>query len=276
MPSTLLLSAVDVPFNSLWLSPAAAADEDLNEYNLMAKNRYSMFQFNAAASTNSIRFDLGSSATKAVDHLIVARADILKTAGMTTLNLAGGSDGSTFGTTALNNTSFSSQTLYGPRSDDYVVEISTTTALRWWRLTYTNASGSQKFCHSAASFGTWFDFGCEVGKYEIDRIPARNGEFYADSGALLTNRVNEEIYRFKFTWNVVTVAKATNFMQNIARYAHRIPVFLYTTTAGNRHELLDSQRLIHCRILPDSIRVSNPSQKYNRQEVTIEFEELLG
>ncbi len=274
MPSTLLISAVDIPFSSLLVSPAAAADEDLNEYNLMAKNRYSLFQFATAATSNSIRWDLGTASTKAVDHLIIARADILKTAGATSITLAGGSDGATFGTTAITDASFASATLYGPRSDDYVAEISTTSPLQWWRMSYVGSSS--KFCHSKVSFGSWFDFGCEVGSYTIDRIPAKEARFTADSGAQLFSRVSEEIYTLRMTWNRVTIAKATSFMQNIARYAHRIPVFLYTTTAGGRHELLDNQRLIHCRIIPESIQISMPSNNYNWQEVTVEFEELLG
>ena len=130
MPSTLLISAADIPFSSLWVSPAAAADEDLNEYNLMAKNRSSLFQFATAATSNSIRWDLGTASTKAVDHLIIARADILKTAGATSITLAGGSYGSTFGTTAITDASLASAKRDRPRSDYYVAQISTTALLQ--------------------------------------------------------------------------------------------------------------------------------------------------
>jgi hypothetical protein len=272
MTSTLLISAFDIPAASLYISPAAAADEDLNEWNLQAPNRYSLFQFNAAAASNSIRHDLGSAVTKSVDHLIIARADMLKTAGVTSITLSGGSDGATFGTTAHTNASFASATLYGPRSNDYVTEIATTSALRWWKMAYV--ATSTKFPHSKLSFGSFFDFGCDVGSYSIDRIPAKEARFYTDAGSQYQSRVSEEIYKFTMTWNKVTVAKMTTFMSTIARYAHRLPVFLYTTTAGNRHELLDSQRLIHARIVPESIQ--RKDAHYDRQQITIEFQELLG
>jgi hypothetical protein len=273
MTSSLLISALDIPFSSLWISPAAVADEDLNEYNLISKNRYSLFQFNAAAVANSVRFDLGTAVTKAVDHVIIARADILKNAGVTTITLAGGSDGITFGTTARSDAAFASATLLGPRSNDYVAEINTTSPLRWWRMSY--AGSSSKFCHSALSFGQWFDFGCEAGTQPlIDRVPAKESRFYADSGAQYQYRITEEIYRFTFTWSRVTNAKVLSFMNNIMRYAHRIPVFLYTTTAGARHELLDNQRLIHARIVPDSF--VRHQTKADRNEITLTFEEIIG
>jgi hypothetical protein len=273
MTSSLLLSAYDVPFSSLWISPAAAADADLTEYNLISKNRYSLFQFNAAAVANSVRFDLGSAVTKAVDHVIIARADILKTAGATTITLAGGSDGATFGTTAINDASFASSTLKGPRSNDYVAEISTTSALRWWRMSY--AGSSSKFCHSALSFGQWFDFGCEVNSQPlIERVPAKKASFYSDAGSQWNVRLSEEIYRITFRWERVTNAKTLSFENSILRYAHRVPLFLYTTTAGGRHELLDNQRLIHCMIVPDSYKRMETTA--NRVRIDLTFEEILG
>lgn len=507
MTSNLLISAFDVPLNSLIVEPGPnkAFDEDSNQYNLQSKNRYSLCQFTAATAHSCTRYDLGSSSTKSVDHFIIARADILKTAGVSQVVLRGSSsfrrpddisgltawydanqgitkdgsdlvsqwddlsgngyhmtqgtgskqplwkapsagindncavlfdntddilnnvalgtlfsgtdlpisvfavvkrtgtadgdayfsignttggnlgcyyfagyvgggagwritkiddavttdadaggtpetttrvmsmvhtgttasiwaDGSNLvngatnnvGTVTTNNasiggliegggaavipfggyiceiivfntavgttdrqaieayltakweaaavykdTSFASATLYGPRSNDYVGTLTASTAYRWWSVEYYGTS--QKFCRSKESFGSWFDIGHDVSTYEIDRIPAKEARWYADSGMEYQNRISEEIYRITMTWKHVTIANATAFMNQIARYAHRASFFLYTTA---EHKLLDNQRVLHVRIVPGSIR--REDALYNYQNITVQFEEVIG
>lgn len=482
MTSNLLLSAFDIPLSSIYINPpdGTTVDEDLNQYNLMSRNRYSLFQFGAAGTTKKMLYDLGSAnATKSANHLIIARADILKNAGTTRITLRGGSEFSTpsltnmfawwdattgvtkdgsnrvsawadqsgnsrtlsqgtggnqplwvseaingydaidfdganyfmgrggagptqpytifcaikgdstagtqcivdantaaiakvtitssnytlnagtqlsgsaaststnivigvfngasstiyvnsgsSGTTgnagannmsgftvgctqsasnffdgkigeiiaysgalsaadilstynyldtkwrtayALRDSSFASATLVGPRSNDYVAEFTASSAARWWQLEYYGTS--QKFCHSKASFGSWLDLG-NPSTYTIDRVPGKEAKFFTDSGVEYMNRVSEEIYRLTFTWKHLSYTTSQDVIAKLAKFAHRASFFLYTTAAGSKHTLLDNQRLLHVRIVSNSIKMEQATNNYVNLEIS--FEEILG
>lgn len=269
MASTLLFSTFDVPFNSINISPAATSDSDLSIYNWIGGRRYSYGQFAAAAASNSVRFDLSSSVTKSSNHLIIARADILKTSGTTAVTLSRGTDGVAF-TTEYTDASFASATLYGPRSDDYLAEFTASSAYEWWKIAFTAASS--KFCCSKISFGTAFDIGKNVDDYKVDRVPAKEALWYSDAGSEFQTRVEEEVYRFYFRWKGVTASNSGTFFNTIGRWGYRQPFFLYTPSAGNQHVLLDNQRVMHVRLL----EARKTSDKNNYHEIEASFEECLG
>lgn len=270
MSSSLLISNGDVPYNSLWVSPSVAADLDLNEYNLIGGPRYAFFKFGTAATSNSVRFDLGTGTTKACNHLIISYANLLIGAGCTTLTLAGGSDGSTFGTTAYTNSSFASATLYGPHSNDLLVEFNATIALEWWKLSYSGSSSVSP--QSTVSFGSAFDFGIDLDQYKIDRIPPQEAYFIANSGAQYQSRTSEEVYKFTFTWTKLTSSTVQTFMNTIGRFMHKQPVFFYTPAVNARFELLDNQRIVQCMITS----IKQVKEFTNTESITIEATEVVG
>jgi hypothetical protein len=106
--TSLLIAHPDTPFVAPYIYPSAAANAYKREYNLIAGDRATMFELAAAGTSFSLTFGLGST-TRAADHLILARADILQTIGVTTVTLAYSSDDSSY-STAYTNASFASAT----------------------------------------------------------------------------------------------------------------------------------------------------------------------
>jgi len=268
--TSLVISYPDIPFQSSYVAPSATYAEDTPSYNMIAGSRASIAELSTAAASANVIFSLGTTyATKGgkVDHVIIARADKLQT-GTSSWTLARGTDGSTF-TTETNDASFSSATLYGPNSDDYVKDITLSSAFEWWKFTWTSGSTS-KFPTAKLYFGQWFDFGIEPDWYSMQRIPAKEATWYAGSGAYYSARLDVPIYRFTFRWEHVSDTLVNSFQTKLARNAYRCDFFLYTRV---QHEVLGNQRLVNVRMTDWSIE-NNEKSDWNTIEAT--FEEVLG
>jgi len=263
--TSLVISYPSIPFAAPYINVSAASNPYRPEYNLIAGERYLTFEKSAAATSWDITFGLGST-TKSADHLILARADILQSLGVTDLTLSRSSDDSAY-TTELTTAAFASATLYGPDGNDYIAEFTATSAYQYWKLALSGASC--KFNFSKLNVGTFFDFGVEPSAYEIDKPPAREAAFRSDSGALRMARTDQPRYFVRLAWSHVSDALATSFMQNIERYKHINPVFLYTRSV---HAVLDNQRLLNCWLLNATSRYIEPGWN----EVTADFVEVIG
>lgn len=280
--TALLFSNFDIPASALLVSPEHLPHEDHAIGNLIGGERWNLFRLNETAKDSfgadqfdtSFIFDLGDGNTKAVDHLIIARADMLQALSLSgRVDLTGGSDGVTFGTTALSDTSFDTATLYGPRSHDYISELSVSTACRYWKY-FVDANTTTIFCHSKISFGRALDLGKDPDFYTIDRVPAKDATWYADSGAAYQVRIDEGIYRATFEWVNLTASVINSFMSTIGRYGTQNPFFLYTSAADAQHHLLDDARVLHARLVPGTAKATRRSGAYWKLEAT--FEEVLG
>lgn len=268
--TSLMISYADIGASSISVTATPAADLDYPEYNLVLGPRYWRFRLASNASSVAVVYDLGTR-TRAVDHIVIARADVLQAAGCTQIVLASSPDGSSW-TTRYTDGSFASATLLGPGPYDYYAAISATPAARYWRLTYT-APGATEFAHAKVYFGTLFDFGQEPDTYTPDRRPLTEDEYVSASDAVSLLRTDESVYRFDFTWLNITDATAESFMSLIVRQAQRAPVFLITRS---QHEVLDQRRVLHCQLLQDSVRVDQPTTRKDRNRVQASFVEILG
>lgn len=273
MATSLLLCYPDIPYNACTITEGATVDSIQGKWNLVAGERKNGFAFSAAAASNTIKFDLGAgyaSKQNTANYMLVARADKLQAGSTTAVKLEYSDDDAAY-STFINATSFTSATLYGPRADDYISTSTVTTAHRYWKVTYTS-SGTSKFPHSKFYFGTYFDWGKEPNNVKIERSATGGDPFLAGSGTQIGERTDEPRYLFEFTWTGVTDAKIQSFQNYFGKTFYRENgIFLYTAT---KHHVLDSQRLVHCRLTRAMARKIGGVTNYN--EVTLAFEEMLG
>ncbi len=271
MATSLVISIPDIPFNAAAYTLSSAHDPDHPVYNLITGPKYGIFQLQTGTTSANVVFDLASTYTSKrnqVDHVIVGRADTLRNAGCTTINLASSPDNSVW-TTRFNDAALSSATLYGPKTYDYVSDFTQTSAFRYWRFKW-DAGASCGFPCSKLYFGSWFDMGIEP-NFKIDRAPVREGKQQTTSGMQNAKRLDEPAFRFDLTWEFVTDAIAQSFLRLIARYAHRHKFWLYTRT---RHEVLDYNRLVYCECRDP--KVEHMTRKNDLNRITATFVEVLG
>lgn len=267
--TSLLICYPDIPYNAKTVTASSAENPAQPAWSLTSGERKRGFSLTAATTTLTLDWDLGSdfaNKQNTVNYVAIARADKLQAAAMSQLLIRSSPDNSVW-TTRITQTSFASATLYGPRTDDYIQLITVTSAFRYWRADYT--STSTKFPHSKLYFGTYFDWGREPA-FQITRSTDTRELYRGSSGAQLGERIEEPRYRFDLKWTGVTDAKINSFATYFGRsYYKDNGVMLYTATD---HQVLDSQRLVHCEMLePTARKIWN-----NYNEVTIPFVEMLG
>lgn len=268
MASSLKISYAQIPFNSVSITPSVAADTNNNEWNLVAGPRYQRFFYGSSATSSSTVYDIGTtyaSKDSTVDHLLVARADFLQDDGTTDIILASSPDNATW-TDRITISSFGSATLVGPRANDYVATTTETAQIRYWRVTYSGSS--QVYRHSKCYFGKFFTFDYDP-SYEIDFIPAKDSYWYASSGAAHFVRPGDPIYRITLTATAMSDTNVKSFEDNIARYAHRTPVFLYDVAVP---QVLNNVSPIHAWLVDYSVE----KVAYNYNQINAVYEEAIG
>lgn len=275
--TNLLFSTFDIPQAAISVAATEPADangtiEDTQPFwNTIGGERYSFgYLEEGAGNTPICTFNLGNSTTKSVDHLIIARADLLSASGVEHFYIDRSTDGSSW-TNVIDVSSFS--TLYGPNSHDSLTEATASTAYQYWRYRITGSDEDNGLAiFSKASFGTAFDIGVDVDDYLVKRIAPTPGAWISDAGVEYKNKVGEPQYFFRFVWRGVTDAKAQEFYNEVVRWSRTRPVFLYTPAAGGRHELLDTQRVMHVRVTEFERAIEHT----NRNTISAAFTEVLG
>lgn len=270
MKASFKISYAQIPFNSVSITPSVAANVDNNEWNLVAGPRYQRFYYGATAASRSTVYDLGTTYTSknsTVDHIILARADFLKTDGCTDIVLASSPDNAAW-TSRITISSFGSATLVGPRAHDYVATTTETAQIRYWRVTYSTGGSSIAYRHSKCYFGKFFTFDYDPA-YEIDMIAAEQSYWYAASGAAHFVRPSEPIYRISLNATAVSDTTVKSFEDNIARYSHRCPVFLYDVGVP---AVLNNVSPIHAWLVDYSVE----KVAYNYNQIRAVFEEAIG
>jgi hypothetical protein len=167
MATSLLIGYPDIP-ELAEITPSEAFNIDFPHYNLITGEKYQHALLETASgTTKTITFDLGST-TKTANYVYLAKANFLQGVGLvTTFKLQRSPDGSAW-TDVVSQASFNSQTLYGSKLDDWFSTFATTSAYRYWRLSYT-VSGSSSIPHSKAYFGSWLDLLGEPVDYVVKK-----------------------------------------------------------------------------------------------------------
>lgn len=263
---TLYIGYPDIPYNAVARETANTWEADFGYGNLVSGERY-LFAKPSAAGDLDVTFDLGTGNTSAVSFIILARADKLQSAGVTSVLLKSG-DGISSPSTQLTISSFNTATLYGPRSNDYIQTGLSLSTAREWQLVTSGGSGLRIL--SKAYFGNAFNMGKDPIFNPEYSIPDE-AEFATEAGGRIFYRMDDAKWRFSFTWEGVTDDKVTEFFETIVKNKQLHRFFLFT---DENHHVLANLRILHVRLV--EAETTNIDQKVDQNTVSATFEEILG
>lgn len=220
--------------------------------------RRKIYQGGTSLATHRLTWDLGSSTTRAVDYLYLARANLMWARDSTVaVALESSSDNVTW-TSRIASSPIASGDKVGPRTEDYLKTTTQTSAFRYWRLTLNNTGASAILpAFSKAMFGPAFDF-------------ARDPDWSRAMQRIVLNRgVREPRYTLQLEYKAITNAKLQSFISEIIEYREVAPVVLFTTSTY--HELLNSVKALHCLITDFAVTPVN----VNNNTLSITLQEQL-
>ena len=275
--TNLLIGYPDIPSRAItWKTYTNSTSENPNEldfnpaYNVFKGARWQSWGSGYKKTEHSLVVDLGTSGTRTASFLYIANAKKQRaTAGLNfTIGLERSSDDSTY--TSISSEAIDSATLIGVRAEDYFKTFTETSAYRYFRVKFSNASTFLNYA-SKIYFGNLFDMGTDSFTYTTRLIPSLESEFKSSTGSLYQVKVGDPKYEINITWNDVTDAKLKSFRDDIVKFRHDTPVFLYTTDS---HAVLDAKKLIFGYIT--SVTESNPDQILDRNTLSITLVEDIS
>lgn len=142
------------------------------------------------------------------------------------------------------NSSWNSSTLIGPNSEDWVTTFTQSTAYRYWWV-FLRSAANEYYRHSKLWCGRQLDMGRDVEDYTPMIIHDDKTAWKSNSGTLNSVRAKRPRYRYDLSWLGVTDSKVQDFVNYIAKNAHRSSCALYAT--GNTPVLSD-KTVIHCKL----------------------------
>lgn len=270
MATSLLIGYPDIPARAIRIYGDLPYATDTNVFNLIRSERHHVAQQIAASTTNQrIRFILPDGQSAAANFVILAHANWIKANVGTFRVQAATSDGGSWGD-IFSDGSFSSATLLGPRSHDYLGTFTTSAAYRAWALRFESLT-STKLPLSKAYLGQWLDLQSEPTSFEVTVIGGLAAAYESGNGRRHFAVVATPRHKVTLGWTGLSDAAATDFMEKIALRRHIDRFYLYT---ADRHEVLGGLRLLHCRCTAASRTFEDGSPNWNRIDAT--FEELEG
>lgn len=273
MATELLFAYPDIPLSSLTTTASQAMHALFPASASITGERNTFFRTNSSVSSLVLTYDLGSGNTRAVNHLIVARADVYTANSGSDIKLEG-DDNSSFSSPEVwsNNTAVENATLYGQYASDYLVTGTASTAYRYWRITFTPSS-SATIGASKIYFGSSFDIGVNPSDYSHQIRYENQGELLFHTGNKLLTRSGFSRYSYRLRWDGVTDAKRLEFCEKVLRNPRRDFGFLYTTS---NHQILAGNRVAHVRIVPESTEIRSINSRSGAyHSISATFEELV-
>lgn len=273
----IYISYPHIQSNALVRTSSQTFDSTYALGNLVNGERYLRGKLaSAVAADPLITYDLGTVAaaatTATANHLIIARADLLKAQNIGTVTIkAHTSDNYGAATSVYNDAAFASATLYGPNATDYIATFATAAAKQFWYIAFTRSAGSANIEHSKHYIGQCLDLGVGPSSLSFEKIPGETPGEKTTSGALDMMRLDEPKIRLELEWVGVSDALTNTFEQKILRTKDINRFFLYTTT---QHHLLMGRRVMHCECLDGS--TSNPDGIPNWNTISATFQEIIG
>jgi hypothetical protein len=220
------------------LATTGTFETNLPVKNLLSGARSRLGRLSTATTSYTITTDTGGAATRAVDFLWIARANILKAQGCTRIKLAGGTSGDICGL----DTTFGATTLYGRESEDLILTselanstlgtLPNSTSNSTYILTIgrSGVDPSIKWCFSKFMFGAWFDFGRDPETIQIFEQSAYNA------------RSNYNV--FKFIWRGIAESVKDSAVASII-FNRPKGCILYTK---DYHMPLLGRRVVHAML----------------------------
>lgn len=263
---TLLISIPDIPFTSINRKNLGTYNQFGDKWNAVNGERF-LYAYQESTGDMVYEFDCGAGRRHASNHIIIARADRLKTCGVSTISLDASSPSSSY-VSQFTESSFNSAVLYGPQTQDYINYSFNSQQFRKWRFTAAGASNPKIL--SKIYFGTSFDMGIDP-VYSYEKVFESLPEFETESGAMEFARLADPFYRFTFTWEGVSDTKQKEFFNKIVRQKDTQKLFLFTTA---NHHILNGFRVLHAKLVEASSVNSGKVRNWNDIEAT--FEEIIG
>lgn len=279
MTSKLLVAYPDIPARALVETSGLTYDDDTPARASIMGMRHCLSQLaTATTTTDYVQYDLGNGVTATAQYFIIARADILKTQGVTTVKLkahSGPRVGTTTGTEIFSNTDFQNATLIGPTAQDFIFTSATASAAYryWWVEFQTSiAPAACKYGRSKLYFGSWFDAGVDPNGYSYAMAEDNPGGLVFPTGGYRMSRVDQMRFAYVMDWQMVDDANAQAFCDKILSDPLRRYVFLYSS--GN-DQILADQKLVHCKVNAEQCGISR-MKKANCNYVHGVFEQVAG
>lgn len=263
--SNIQISAPFIPYISTEMTPSASLASTADKHDAIYGARHKRIKLAATGSGFNLDFNLGSGTTKTADHLIIARADLLQSNGVTGITLDRSTNGSSW-TTEHTVSSFSSYTLKGSSGDDLFDTFTESSAYQYWRLAMTGSSSLFQF--SKVYFGQLFDFGSDPVTVSVEIVNNVNPE-YSTGGTRKAQRTSNPRYRYKIDWRGITTAKTYEFTSALWARRYLSPVYIVTTT---NHEILNNHNCVHC----DLVSFKNDKVYTDYNNISLEFIEVIG
>lgn len=257
MATNLLWGYSDIPRKGIvTVTPDASTSFPVTNVCLGPRRR--IYQAGVSMATHRITWDLGSTVTRAVSYLYLARAKLMFDRDATVaVALESSSDNITW-TSRIASSPIASGDKVGPRTEDYLKTTTQTSAFRYWRLTLNNVGSTAILpAFSKAMFGPAFDFGRDP---DWSRAMQRT---------VLNKGVREPRYTLQLEYRAITNAVVQSFDTEIAAYRDIAPVVLFTTSVY--HELLNSAKAMHCLITDFAVTPVS----VNNNTISITLEELI-
>src|SRR5262249_19992474 len=147
-----------------------------------------------------------------------AKANLLQQSFISTITLKGHSANNYAAATTITTlSSFTSATLVGPQSEDYLTTFATSSSYAYWFVNY-NATSASKVPHAKLFLGTYSDRGMD-----LNAPPVITRE--RPTGAR-----RKALYTFDLTWKGMTYAKTVSLYQRFYKPRRHSPVVLFTSS----------------------------------------------
>lgn len=252
MTSNILLSFPQIPFAGSALAQATA-DTGFESQAIVTGPRTSIFR--TASATQATTWDYAASATQQPDHLIIARADLLRKADSTaTLWSVTGSASSAFTSPNSVSGTYGTGDLVGPRNEDLVVSLTHGSSYQYWRVKNVTTASVR---HNVAKMylGNWFDMG---------RDPIYG---VLQKRVVETENNRDPRYVFDVEWNGISDQKRQDFIGSIVKWRDVNPVFVYDSA----DVMLNDVRLLHCWLTAFEFKANSKNNNY----IKVTFEEAI-
>lgn len=275
MTSKLLIAYPDIPRNALVMSTTADVPDPEHGFKQFISGRLANVTKMATPSISSYDcdFDLGTGNTQSVEYLIIGRADLLQGDSVDNILLYA-DDNSLFSSpdTVFSDTSWNSDALTGPFSQDYIATFTASTAYRYWRFRASCDGGaSSLYAFSKLYFGIFWDAGIDPSAFHYSVKYPADTALEMSTGNVSFVKGSEYGYRFEFTWEGVSDANVNSFADKLLSNPYDNYVYLYET--GN-NELLADMELVYCRIIAEETLVSK-TDTLDWNIITAVFEQVI-
>jgi hypothetical protein len=263
----LVISYPNVAKNSAMIATNQTWKTLKNHWNLYRGNRYHYAELESANS-NPREWVFTLNTPQTVDHIVLARADMLLATGDTNIKLEFSNNGTLWQESWSD--VITSDKLTGIRNQDFIVNTYNFGSRSHWRFTITGGTGVTQF--SKLYLGKAFDFGVNTSSINDRLFFPNQQKFLGTSGSAYLQQVDAGRNVVNLTFDGVSDADADRFISEIISMQNTHQgVFLWNP---NETRLLNQNILLHCRIVNWSKKDVLGFPNWN--QITIELEELLG